>query len=188
MSYGQACATTVSDSQAIDIQAIAAVVQAFAAAIVAVLTWRLIVATNAYVATTREQVKASQEQLAELREARAAAAARPRIYPLGVGHSDGPGGLQMVQLRLINLGGGPAIDLTPMDDGLFSSDPPRAHLAEHDNMLFTFTPRASVMDYHNTFVVAYGDINDDRWVTRVEVDLTVQCAGGGVTSVLTERA
>jgi len=175
VSYGQACATTVSDSQAIDIQAIAAVVQAFAAAIVAVLTWRLIVATNAYVATTREQVKASQEQLAELREARAAAAARP-------------GGLQMVQLRLINLGGGPAIDLTPMDDGLFSSDPPRAHLAEHDNMLFTFTPRASVMDYHNTFVVAYGDINDDRWVTRVEVDLTVQCAGGGVTSVLTERA
>jgi nitrogen fixation protein FixH len=67
----------VTDSQAIDAQAVAAAVQAVAAVLVAILTWQLIVATNAYVA-------ASHEQLAELREARAAAT-HPRFIRSGWG-------------------------------------------------------------------------------------------------------
>jgi hypothetical protein len=177
----------VSDSQAIDVQAIAAAVQAFAAVVVAVLTALLIGATNQYVRVTREQVAASQEQLAELREARAAAS-RPRLYPTGLGHAEGSNGVSAVQLRVSNFGGGPALDVHPFDVGVFRCDPPWTQLSEHAEQLFRFTPTGGGLDFRNTFVLLYHDLDDVRWRTRIETDLSIEGAGQGVTSVITERA
>jgi hypothetical protein len=151
----------------------AGAVQAVAAGVTVLVTIVLAGITIYYAVQTRRQVTAAKGQLQELRDARAATY-RPVIRGVGAGYTSGGAQPFTAQLRVANLGNGPAVDLELNDADLFTCEPLRVIVPAHEERPLTLTAKGQGSQMQFNVPLAYRDLADLRCVTTVGVDLERQ--------------